>query len=164
MFVQGIVTSFVLALVASANAEPIAIQRRVDIGSIIDSATAAAGSYYSEATSLAGSYYSEGTSLAASYYSEGLSAASSGYEEGLSDASTFLHGAATVTSVGGVAVTLATGSAAVMTTIGGSQISVAKPTSNAAVNVRSLGISSSPVLTGLIAVAGGTLFGAWATL
>jgi hypothetical protein len=71
-----------------------------------------------------------------------------------------------VTSVGGPAITLAASGAGVVTSFAGSEFTViAGPTStaNAAVNVHSVTLNASPVLTALITVVGGTLLGAWLT-
>jgi len=175
MHAKGIAASCIVALAAFAGAEPIPINRRFDVGNAIDSATAIANSYYNEATS-----------AAASWYAVGLSAASSGLEEGLSDASTWLqsHGGeptggpvfatvtsvsgaveSIVTSVGGGAITLAASGSGVVTSFAGSQYTIiASPTNTANVAVRIHSVSFAPMLTALVTVVGGTLFGAWVTL
>ncbi|EGO30954.1 hypothetical protein SERLADRAFT_404911 [Serpula lacrymans var. lacrymans S7.9] len=184
MFAKSIIiSSFVLALAASTCAEPIPLDRR-DLGSIIDSATSVAGSWYTRATSDAASWYSVGVSDASVGISEGLSDASVGISEGLSEASTWFHSGvyATVTSIGGkaetvvtsaggAAITLATGTGAQVTSFAGSQYTVLQgavatnsPSSNAALNLRSFGFTSSPVLTGLVTAVGGAVVGAWITL
>lgn len=190
MFSNVLFSTFAVALILNlVGAEP--VDRRFDVGSAIDSATAAILSLVSVLTSDAASLYSEGTLEGVSWYTVGTSYAYVCVHQGVSEVSTFIQSnggeikseakslvystvacgngvdETIVASAGGATSTLVASSAGVATSIGGSEFTViASPTStpNGAESVQSFSLIFTPIAMTLVTVVGGTLLGAWITV
>ncbi|KAI0788645.1 hypothetical protein C8Q75DRAFT_807847 [Abortiporus biennis] len=150
----SIAAFFFLAFALLANAEPIHLEKRQDLGSIVDGATSVAGSIFSQATqgavSVAGDVTSVGAVIATKVTSIGG------------------HAATIITSAGGQAITLATDGFGVATSFAGAEYTIATAAAANATNTSNAGLHSfvisKALLTGLLGTLGAIFVGAFFVL